>query len=91
MKDSFNHFELKVQCLCVPDDFKKNRDKLKDVDVSNYDTLIFLLQTGVQLKNAIMATEKIFELSVHSHLTQPEILDLLPKFRLIIAFIDGHF
>jgi hypothetical protein len=33
MKDFFNHFELKVKCLCVPEDFKKNRDKLKDVDV----------------------------------------------------------
>ena len=88
MKNSFSEFELKVQLFCIPEDFDKNKHKLKSLRISSYDTFLCILKLGGKISNSIRVCEEIFNLSVQTHLTEIELVELSSKFRFINALID---
>lgn len=86
--ESFHHFELQVQQLCNPEDFKTNRDKLKRLRLSSYETLICLLKLGGEITTSIRAAEEIFKLSTETNLTEMELIELSTRFRFIHGVLD---
>lgn len=88
MRSTFEEFELRVQSLSSPKDFKKNKDKLKHIRMCNYDSFICILKLGGQISNSIIVCEEIFKLSIETQLTDLELIHLSNKFRFLNAFID---
>jgi len=87
---TYSSFELEVQHLSSPDDFSKNRDKLKDLRVSSYETFSSLLRNGGNIESSIKVADEIFKMSASTQLRESDILELSNKFRLIIGLIDKN-
>lgn len=88
MRRSYLEFELQVQHLCNPEDFKKNKSELKNLRMLSYETFISLLKLGGEIANSIKACEIIFKLSTETLITEAELVRLSVKFRFINALID---
>lgn len=88
MKKSFQEFELLVQKLCNPSDFKQNKDKLKELRLSSHETFTSLLKLGGEITTSIRASEEIFKISTETSLTEIQIVELSTRFRMINAIID---
>jgi len=87
-----NAFNLRVQHYCTPEDFVKNYEKLNNLPVASHETFISLLKLGGQIECSIKVADEIFKLSVTTHLTEPELIKLSTRFRLLNALIDErHF
>ena len=88
MKKSYKEFELEVQHLCNPKDYKQNKEKLKELRLSSYETFKTLLKLGGEINTSIIASEEIFKISTETPMTEMEILELSSRFRMINAIID---
>ena len=92
MDKSFLEFEIEVQSLCNPEDFRENKDKLKDLKLSSHETFTLLLKLGGEIVPCIDALKIIFKISIETPLTEIEIVKLSSRFRQINAIIDEkHF
>ena len=90
MKNSFRQFELTVQHVCHPEDFKQNKSKLKDVQLSSYETFIYILKLGAGIINAVRATDELYKLSIQTNLTESDLVQLSTKFRFINSLIEDQ-
>lgn len=78
-----------VSIISNPDDFQKDHKILSKVDPWNYDTYLHCLARGCTLMYAYKATEVIYEVSKESALSPDNVLELIPKFRLLDTLINN--
>lgn len=88
--ESFYQFELMVQQICNPEDFKDNRNSLKRLRLSSYEPFLYLLNIGGEITTSVRAAEEIFKLSKETNLTEMEVVELMQKIRFISGVIDIH-
>tara|TARA_R110000850_G_scaffold257075_1_gene383315 strand:- start:320 stop:622 length:303 start_codon:yes stop_codon:yes gene_type:complete len=88
MKNNYSKFELEVKALSNKTDFKENKDNLKDIRVSSYNTFLDLLKLGSEIIPAIYVSEEIFKISTTTPLIESEIVKLIMKSRSLNAIMD---
>lgn len=81
-------FELEVKAISNKSDFKENKDSLKYIRVSSYNTFLDLLKLGSEIMPAIYVSEEIFKISTTTPLIESEILKLIIKSRSLNAIMD---
>tara|TARA_B110000090_G_C13331773_1_gene427566 strand:+ start:874 stop:1176 length:303 start_codon:yes stop_codon:yes gene_type:complete len=88
MKNNYSRFELEVKAISNKEDFKENKENLKDIRVSSYDTFLDLLKLGSEIMPAIYVSEEIFKISNTTPLVESEIVKLIMKSRSLNAIMD---
>jgi len=58
---SFKNFELTVIHLSSIEDFKENKEKLKGLRISDYETFINFLKLGGEITQSIAACDEVFK------------------------------
>ena len=81
-------FELKVKHYCVPEDFEKNKTRLKELKVTSYDTFINLLIYGGEIVPSVRACEEIYKLNRETGIEEDVLLHIIRKGRIINFIVD---
>lgn len=84
-----DEFTIRVKALANPSDFLENEHLLEVIDNLHFDHFLNCLKMGSTIKPSFKALDTLNELSKETALGSDDILQLLPKFRLLIALFDG--
>ena len=88
MKNNYRKFELEVKAISNNLDFEENKNKLKDIRISSYNTFLDLLKLGSEITPAIYVSEEIFKISNTTPLMEDEITEIIMKSRGLNAIMD---
>lgn len=81
-------FELRVRHLSSLSDFAKNEHLLEVIDSSHFELFLNCLTMCGKIKPSFKALDTLNELSKETAIGSDDILNLLPKFRLLFALFD---
>jgi len=84
-----NEFLDTVEAFVSKVDFADNSYLLRDIPIYHRQSFLKLLKFGASITVAIRATAKIEQMSIHTQLTQGDVLNYLPDFRVLISILDG--
>jgi hypothetical protein len=85
-----DEFTLRVKTLSNPSDYAENEHLLEVIDSLHFEHFLNCLKMGSRIKPSYRALDTLNELSNETALDSIQIMQLLPKFRLLIAFFDGR-
>ena len=88
MVRTFDEFEGVVASFSNPDDFRQNRHKLREVNISDYDNFIKLLQLGCEIPITAIVCDKLSRISAATGISESMLIRLSTEFRIINMLID---
>ena len=85
-----DQFILAVRTLANPSDYSENQHLLEVIDSLHFDAFLNCLKIGSSIKPSFKALDTLNELAKTTALGADDILQLLPRFRLLISIFDGR-
>jgi hypothetical protein len=85
-----DEFTLRVKTLANPSDFSENEHLLEVIDSLHFEHFLNCLKMGSAIKPSFKALDTLNQLSKETALDSVQIMQLLPKFRLLISIFDGR-